>query len=462
MQVAATFLTKHLISSAILATFCLIVCEFSTDADPEGRHFNYLAFHNPPYDTLIRGPNGTFTTFGASLELVKWLSAKFKFTFNVSLVNQTLIEKYGTHEASFYQLINDKNVDGVLCSFYLTMDRVERMDFTSHTWSEGFSLIVPRPAEESRLFAFIGPFQPTVWMLIFISLFVFVGMMTLFTWFYNRQRWNNLGSATAIQKSVFNYFSSHMIYVINIMTNQGCQEAFSRTSFRLLTGVWVLCAMVLVNSYTGIVTSSLTTPKMKPSIGSLEELAASRDIGVLIRHDTSIGEQILKATSGVYKVLGDQARLHPDQILGDPFTLASKLETGRYAYPFLRTFAIAFVGNQYKKDGKCRFKGSKPLPISAGYFSWLYKKNSLYTKVHSRALMDLWESGLMRFWVNTQPTIPKADQCFADSKPRISRLVPIQLSDLTSAFLILGIGIGLATLSFVSELIFFRLNRLQI
>jgi cytochrome oxidase assembly protein ShyY1 len=33
-------------------------------------------------------------------------------------------------------------------------------------------------------------------MLIFISLFVLVGMMTLFTWFYNRQRWNNLGSAT--------------------------------------------------------------------------------------------------------------------------------------------------------------------------------------------------------------------------------------------------------------------------
>lgn len=133
------------------------------------------------------------------------------------------------------------------------------------------------------------------------------------------------------------------------------------------------------------------------------------------------------------------------------------------------------------------------MSISAGYFSWLYKKNSSYTKVHSRAyvylsmmvlmklvtvyiidfvvhfyvssinrLMDLWESGLMRFWVNSQPTIPKADQCFADSKPRISRLVPIQLSDLTSAFLILGIGIGLATLSFVSELIFFRLNRLQI
>jgi hypothetical protein len=73
----------------------------------------------------------------------------------------------------------------------------------------------------------------------------------------------------------------------------GGREAFSRNSFRVLAGVWVLCATVLVNSYTGIVTSSLTTPKMNPSIESFEDLAASSEIGVVLRHDTSIGEQIL-------------------------------------------------------------------------------------------------------------------------------------------------------------------------
>jgi hypothetical protein len=37
------------------------------------------------------------------------------------------------------------------------------MDFTSFfVWVDGFSLIVPKPGEESRLFAFIGPFQPAV------------------------------------------------------------------------------------------------------------------------------------------------------------------------------------------------------------------------------------------------------------------------------------------------------------
>ena len=73
----------------------------------------------------------------------------------------------------------------------------------------------------------------------------------------------------------------------------GGREAYSRLSFRVLAGVWVLCAMVLVNSYTGIVTSSLTTPKMKPSIASLEELAASKEIGVVLRSDVSTGVQIL-------------------------------------------------------------------------------------------------------------------------------------------------------------------------
>jgi hypothetical protein len=72
--------------------------------------------------------------------------------------------------------------------------------------------------------------------------------------------------------------------------------------------------------------------------------------------------------------------------------------------------------------------------------------------------MDLWESGLMLFWVKNLPTIPKANECFADKKNQVSRLAPIQLSDLTSAFLILGIGLGLATLSFLVELIYFKMR----
>ena len=55
-----------------------------------------------------------------------------------------------------------KDIDGISSGFYVTLDRKERMDFTSFTWSDDFGLVEPRPGEESRLFAFIGPFQSMV------------------------------------------------------------------------------------------------------------------------------------------------------------------------------------------------------------------------------------------------------------------------------------------------------------
>ena len=42
------------------------------------------------------------------------------------------------------------------------MDRKEDVDFTYAIWAETIDLVVPRPGEESRLFAFIRPFQPKV------------------------------------------------------------------------------------------------------------------------------------------------------------------------------------------------------------------------------------------------------------------------------------------------------------
>ena len=60
-----------------------------------------------------------------------------------------------------------------------------------------------------------------------------------------------------------------------------------------MAGFWVLVGMVLVNSYSGIVISSLTVPKMKPTVESFEDLAKSEDVGIVLRSDFIIGQQIL-------------------------------------------------------------------------------------------------------------------------------------------------------------------------
>ena len=60
-----------------------------------------------------------------------------------------------------------------------------------------------------------------------------------------------------------------------------------------MAGFWVLVGLVLVNTYSGTVISSLTVPKMKPPIKSLEDLVKSEDVGILLRSDVVFGQQVL-------------------------------------------------------------------------------------------------------------------------------------------------------------------------
>lgn len=73
----------------------------------------------------------------------------------------------------------------------------------------------------------------------------------------------------------------------------GGNVAVAHFSFRILVGVWVLIATVLVNSYSGTVVAYLTVPKMKPPINTFEDLAASNDVEILIKEDVVIGQQLM-------------------------------------------------------------------------------------------------------------------------------------------------------------------------
>ncbi len=73
----------------------------------------------------------------------------------------------------------------------------------------------------------------------------------------------------------------------------GGNVAVAHFSFRILVGVWILIATVLVNSYSGTVVSYLTVPKMKPPINTFEDLADSKDVAIIIKEDVVIGIQIL-------------------------------------------------------------------------------------------------------------------------------------------------------------------------
>ncbi|XP_046461499.1 uncharacterized protein LOC124207902 [Daphnia pulex] len=215
----------------------LFLTSFATSLPPRvdfgGENFNFLVFPNPPFDVFVRGPNNTVASFtGVALNILHWIATKYNFKYTLVPVNESLVERYGMHEAAFYQLINEKKIDGIPCAFFLTQDRINRMDYTSYfVWVDGLSLIVPKPGEQSRLFAFIGPFQPSVWFWILVTIIFVVGVMTFFTWFYFNPLLTNAknvyimnreerDSSKPSQPTVYSSLSSNMIYIVNIMTNQ--------------------------------------------------------------------------------------------------------------------------------------------------------------------------------------------------------------------------------------------------
>lgn len=66
--------------------------------------------------------------------------------------------------------------------------------------------------------------------------------------------------------------------------------------------------------------------------------------------------------------------------------------------------------------------------------------------------MDLWELGIINKLNRELFFIPGSEKCLK-KKEKAAKEVPIKLIDLSSAFLILGIGLGLAVLCFLLELI---------
>jgi glutamate receptor, ionotropic, invertebrate len=72
--------------------------------------------------------------------------------------------------------------------------------------------------------------------------------------------------------------------------------------------------------------------------------------------------------------------------------------------------------------------------------------------------MQAWEMGFLPYWMEI--SIEQAPKCFTKKRPETAKKTPIGMEDLFGAFLILGVGSGLATFTFFLENIFVIYQRL--
>lgn len=130
--------------------------------------------------------------------------------------------------------------------------------------------------------------------------------MSCLTWY------NEKFSDAPRRESFSSLLGSYGMYAIDVLTNHGnikillvnikyelfySQGNYVRrtyvNSLTLLVAFWLLGISVLIFSYSSIVVSSLTAPRLKPSINSYEDLAASKEVTLIIRTDLVPTKRVL-------------------------------------------------------------------------------------------------------------------------------------------------------------------------
>jgi len=67
----------------------------------------------------------------------------------------------------------------------------------------------------------------------------------------------------------------------------------SRFPLRLMLGLWLLMMIVIINAYTGVLTSLMVAPTLKPIPQSLQELAEMKEYKVTIQKNQILADAFL-------------------------------------------------------------------------------------------------------------------------------------------------------------------------
>jgi len=68
----------------------------------------------------------------------------------------------------------------------------------------------------------------------------------------------------------------------------------------ILVGVWCLMAVVLANAYAGTLFSFLSVAKLEPIVNSLEALAQSKDLQLIVQDRSEMAKRFMVMTTSFF------------------------------------------------------------------------------------------------------------------------------------------------------------------
>ncbi|XP_039442686.1 glutamate receptor ionotropic, delta-2-like [Culex pipiens pallens] len=169
------------------------------------------------------------------------------------------IYENGTGEGMMYSPYAKETEFAICCLYYSWVSNY--LDFSKSIAFSSVLIMVPRAKLLPTIFTPLYPFNPTLWLVVFITLVIMTvvhhGITTL----------NLKGKKPPVEKSIFD--------IISVYLDQGIFPNTTTSSYRILISFMLLSGVVLSNSYAGGLASVLTIPRYEKSLETIHDFVQS-------------------------------------------------------------------------------------------------------------------------------------------------------------------------------------------
>lgn len=204
-------------------------------------------------------------TAGVEVKLLQALSKHFNFTYQVIDCdnNWGVYISANNSWTGIMGAIVTKEADLGFAGLTVTEERSRFVYFTDPHIITSVSFITPPPKNKPKVTLVIEPFEPLVWVSIFVSIFLMfsIGEVIIRKWVQFRKLHIKWGFISVLLKQTL------------------CCRPPNLIPLRLLMYFWLLACLVLTASYSGCLYSLMAVPTKAQPINELTELAAEQKKG---------------------------------------------------------------------------------------------------------------------------------------------------------------------------------------
>ncbi|XP_019646642.1 PREDICTED: glutamate receptor ionotropic, kainate 3-like [Branchiostoma belcheri] len=295
--------------------------------------YRVVLVENKPFIIKTRSENNKTVYDGFCMDILKGLAEELRFDYTLYEVpdgNFGLPTRNGSWDGMIREVI-DGRADFTLGPLTISSQREAAVDFTKPYMDYGNGLVMKKPAaERPNLFAFLLPFQITVWMSIIAALFA-VGFLL---WATSRIRYtlgvgdlenDNDNNFTLKNSLWFSYWS---------IVRKGGEPAPRAIHTRLLGGFWWLFSLIVMATYTANLTAFLTVKRLETPIRSLEDLVhqSTVEFGTVRGNFLYNFFREQKGSENVFDRIWYALETQPDMLVDNQTEGVERTRRGNYAY----------------------------------------------------------------------------------------------------------------------------------